>query len=288
MAGVGNTQIVNGKSYTLYSPQWYAATQAEAQRAAAATGTAAGSAIKAESVASGVPLPTGVVGPTGSIAPPSLPPSVQGLSLAAGGSTPLGGVSGVSGGTTPGGMAGGGSGSPASSGSGYAHLAPVDTSAAEAASFAKAKDQVGSEATGSLTGLRSALASRNMLGGGLEERGTVAAGTAAEGQLGDVTRQQAVTRADLAQKNAETNFTGDIAQRGQDFQKEEAGNTLAADLAKTTYQGQITQRQQDIQYQTSQEALAIEQAQIAAQQRATALAGLESALKVTAPNGLSY
>jgi hypothetical protein len=127
-----------------------------------------------------------------------------------------------------------------------------------------------------------------MLGSGLEERGTAAAATSAAGQLGDVSRQQAVTRADLAQKNAETNFQGDITQRGQDIQKEEAGNSLAGSLAESGYAGQITQRGQDISAANASRALDIESAQLGVQQRTTALAGLEAALKVTSASGLAY
>jgi len=278
----GPSQIINGQTYALYSPAWYAAMHADAQRQAAATGTAAGTTIKAAADAAGVPIlgsstssssSTGSGAASGSAYPTVTPPSIAGLTAAAAG----GGGTGVSTGTG----SGGGS-------TGYSRIAPVDTTEAENASFAKAKDQVGQESSGALTGLRSALASRGLLGGGLEERATASAANAAAGQLGDVSRQQAVTRADLAQQNAQTNYQGAITQRGQDFQKEEAGNSLAGQLALGSYQGQITQRGQDIQAANAAKALEIEQAQLAAQQRSTALAGLESALKITAPSGLMY
>lgn len=286
----GNIQIINGQEYTQYTPAWYAAMHAEEQRKATAEGTAAGSKLAAASSAAGLPLSgantvpggTGSAGGGSSYTPsPTVPsPSLSGLNAAVSGtglSNPGPGYTG----NAP--VDGGKSGS-----NGHAHIAPVDTTAAESASFNKAKDQVGLEAGGALTGLRSALGGRGMLGSGLEERATTQAATSAAGQLGDVSRQQAVTRADEAQKNAEANFSGDVTQRGQDFQKEEAGNSLAGSLAIAGQQGAITQRGQDIQARNAARALEIEQAQLASQQRSTALAGLEAALKVTAPAGSMY
>jgi len=280
----GNIQIINGQEYTMYSPAWYAAMQAEAQRSSAAAGTAAGSQLAAASAASGIPINgsasssstggTGTPGTSSGPAPTVAPPSLQGLTAATGGGivAPSGVQSGSQGGAT----------------AGHSHLAPVDTTAAETASFNKAKDQVGQEATGALTGLRSALGGRNLLGSGQESRATASLATGAESQLGDVTRQQAVTRADEAQKNAETNFQGDISQRGQDFQKEEAGNSLAGQLAMAGAQNAVTQRGQDITDRNAQKALEIEQAQLGAQQRSTALAGLEAALKISSPGSGMY
>lgn len=277
MAGAGNTQIINGQEYVLYSPAWYAARQAEAQRSTIAQGTAQGAALKAGAEAAGVPLTgsqsssssssTGTTSGS-STGSSGLPPSIAGLTQAAAGATQPGGG--------PGGMAP------------RAKIASVDTSAAEAATFNRAKDQVGETASGALTGLRSALGSRGMLGSGLEERGTAAAAVGAARELGDVSRQSAITKANLDNQNATTNFQGEITQRGQDYQREEAANSLAGDLAKTTYEGQIQQRGQDIQAINAAKALEIEQAQLASQQRSTALAGLTAALRVTSNDGLMY
>lgn len=203
-----------------------------------------------------------------------LPPSIAGLTSAAAGATLP---------TIAAPASAGGSSSTA-----HPQLAPVDTSAAQAATFARAKDQVGQTASGALTGLRAALGGRGMLGSGLEERGTAAAATGAAGQLGEVSRQAAVTKAGLDNQNATTNFQGAITERGQDFAKEEAANSLAGDLAKTTYAGQIQQRGQDIQAINAAKALEIEQAQLGAQQRSTALAGLTAALRVTSPDSSLY
>lgn len=282
--GAQNSQVINGQTYIQYTPAWYAAMQAETQRQAAAQGTAAGTTVKAANDAAGLPslsgAPASSGSSSGSVTTSSTPytpqpqvtsPSLAGLTAAASAAAPTSGGSNNGSGST-----------------GYAHLAPVDTSAAEAASFNKAKDAVGQTTSGALTGLRSALASRGMLGSGLEERGTASAINAGAGQLGDVSRQQAVTRADEAQKNAETNFQGGITQRGQDLSKATADNSLAGSLAIAGQQGAITQRGQDISDRNAQKALELESAQLASQQRSTALAGLEAALKVTSPSGMMY
>jgi hypothetical protein len=104
--------------------------------------------------------------------------------------------------------------------------------------------------------------------------------------VSDVSREQATTAADLAQKNAEANFTGKITERGQNFQKEEAANSLASGERLGQLSADVTQRQQDISNVNAKRALDIEAAQVGAQQRSTALAGLEAALKVIPPDAM--
>lgn len=131
----------------------------------------------------------------------------------------------VKGYTNPGGSTassgsnGGGSVGPGgtwTAGSPVAPVAPVDTSAAQSAAFARAKDKVGQTSSGALAGLRSSLGGRGMLGSGAESRGTASVINRGQGELGDVARSQAMTEADLAQKTATTNYEGGITQRGQD------------------------------------------------------------------------
>src|SRR3954465_2637129 len=81
-----------------------------------------------------------------------------------------------------------------------------DNSGAQANIFARAKDKVGQETAGSLTSLRSALAGRGMLGGGAEVRGTQNILTAGQGELGDTTREQAVTEANRQSDFAKTGY----------------------------------------------------------------------------------
>lgn len=177
----------------------------------------------------------------------------------------VGGVGGGSGGVPPmqssGGMAPGGGGSVAA----VPHMAPVDTSGAQRAEFGRAKDQVGLESSGALTGLRSSLGARGMLGSGAEARGTTAVAMKGQGELGDVSRTQAIDAITGQRADATANYAGDISQRGQDIttrgqdiQREEAGNTLASQNQNTNYLGQITQRGQDLGAGTAAAALAQE------------------------------
>ena len=172
-------------------------------------------------------------------------------------------------GTTPGNYAGGippvqltrsvsgGGGMPAQVGaySGGAMSSPaserlqsVDTSAANAAAFARAKDQVGQTARGALTGLAGAMAGRGTVGSGVEGRGMSNIINAGQGQLGDVSREQAITGADIAQKNAALNYQGGITQRGQDIASAQARN----DQMLRAREQDISQRGQDINSLTSQ------------------------------------
>jgi|SRR5262245_61607614 len=117
-----------------------------------------------------------------------------------------------------------------------------DTSAAQANIFARAKDKIGLETAGSLASLRSALAGRGLLGGGAEVRGAQNILTAGQGQLGDVTREQAIQEANRLTDFAKMGYEGAIAQRGQnisarnqDIQAREAAADRAASANRTRY-----------------------------------------------------
>lgn len=259
MAGVGNTQIINGKPYTMYSPQWYAAWEGmsasnpqaakdagmyneNAPGVAAAAGRAAGEKAGASittlreqvpdlfgagssSSSSGstagssttVPRAQLLGGSTGPIAP--APPAPSGLPA---GYSPSAGVGGP------------------------VQLKPTDTSAADAARFGRAKDTVGQTTRASLTGLRSALASRGQLGGAGESHGTSAIFTKGMGDLNEVTRDNAIEGSKRDADRAALEFTGGITQRGQDMSAAQAAEGLAARLREVSYQGEITQRGQDM------------------------------------------
>jgi hypothetical protein len=190
-------------------------------------------------------------------------PSVGGFG---GGSDPIPGTVGLAGGNFPKGQLGV---SPDDlnrptfynqrPGGGVAPLAPPstitmpDNSVAQANIFARAKDQVGQETAGSLASLRSSLAGRGMLGGGAEVRGTQNILQTGQGQLGDTTREQAVTEANRQSDFAKTGYEGaitqrgqDVTSRGQDLDAQTAARNLAFNAAKTNYEGQITQRGQNI------------------------------------------
>ena len=138
-----------------------------------------------------------------------------------------------------------------------APIAAINTDEAQAAAFARAKDQQGLVARSALTGLSGAMAGRGTVGSGVEGRGQQAIVNAGQQQLGDVIRQQAMTKADLAQQTAEANYSGGITQRGQDLSnlQSQNQNTLAA-------RGQdVTQRGQDIQSSQFSQDLALRQKQ---------------------------
>lgn len=249
----GQTQIINGSAYEQYSPQWYEAMDAEKLRqagnAGTAAGTAAGSALKALNG-----LQPGATNPSTSSSSSSSSGSQAGAGQfprvgfpGAGGGGGIVGHTEEGGGLTPAGQTFnlGGSGA-------AANLPPpiafqgADFSAAEQAAFARAKDKVGETTQGALTGLRSALGSRGLLGSGLEGKQTARIFTEGQGQLGDVARGQAIDAANQAQKNAELQYSGGITQRGQNLTAQQAANALAAQLQMADYSGQITQRGQDI------------------------------------------
>ena len=257
MAGVGGTQIINGQTYTQYTPEWYAAMDANKIRTAGVAGTAAGTAggdaAKTElGILNGVPG-SGVPGATatsstGAAVPPTVPFGGSGGSLgglqAAAGVAPSGGASG-----------------------GSTALAPVDTSAATSAAFNAAKDQTGLETSGALTGLRSALAGRGMLGSGAEVGGTTGVINEGQAELGNASRANATTQAGIAQTEALANQSANVTTRGQDVNAEEAA-----------YQGQVAQRGQDIAATTAANSLAMQSTLQQAALRQQVLTGLLSAI----------
>jgi hypothetical protein len=148
----------------------------------------------------------------------------------------------------PGSFAGGG-GAPGGGGTAPAPTAQIavpDTSAAMAAVFNRAKDQVGRTTTGSLTALRSALASRGLLGGGVEGGATAKTITAGAGQLADTSREQAIQEGTRLNDFAKLGYQGAIEQRGQDITTSEGAANRALDAAKAAYSGAITQRGQNV------------------------------------------
>lgn len=121
-----------------------------------------------------------------------------------------------------------------------------DSSAAMAASFARAKDRAGQIAQSALAGLRSNLGGRGLLGSGAEYKGTERIAAQGLGELGDVNREQAIQNANQAADFAKIGYQGDITQRGQDISAQQAANSLAAQIAMANFQGQISQRGQNM------------------------------------------
>jgi hypothetical protein len=140
------------------------------------------------------------------------------------------------------------------------HIQPVDLLPAQRAAFARAKDQVGEAGQGALAGLRSSLAGRGMLGSGGEFRGTANVANKGLGELGDVSREQAINEVGVRTDEAKTNYGGDLTQRGQDINHQEAADALS------------------VQQQQFGARLAHEQAQAGAAKQQSAIQGLLAAL----------
>lgn len=150
-----------------------------------------------------------------------------------------------------------------------AHLAAPDSSGAQANEFARAKDQVGLQTRGAITGLAGAMAGRGTVGSGVEGRGQQQIVGQGQQQLGEVSRDQAITGANLAQKDAEAEYQGSIAQRGQDISRESTINSQMLEARGQDINNLNTARGQQLSSQdaASQRALQALIAQFQAQSR---------------------
>lgn len=184
-----------------------------------------------------------------------------------------------------------------------------DMTAANAAAFGRAKDQVGLESRGAITGLAGAMAGRGISGSGVEGRGQMGVVNQGQQQLGDVSRQTAINDANLAETNALAGYQGDITQRGQNIENANAqtgfnvtqrGQDISAQQAAEQalvaqrgqdvglrgqeYQGGIAQRGQDIQNFLGQGQLGLGYGDLALRRQQAALTGLGSLAGLTAGN----
>ena len=129
-----------------------------------------------------------------------------------------------------GGSGGGGSIQPT------AAVAPIDTTAADAAKFARARDQAGMTGRASLESLRGLMGETGQLGGGAEAAATRDIVQHAAGQMGEVGRDQAIQGTERNFQTALANQQSAVTQRGQDINAQEAQARLA--LAQTQLQSQ--------------------------------------------------
>lgn len=156
--------------------------------------------------------------------------------------SPYGGGSGGSGSTS---TVGNNTGAPAGGGvAGGGHLPTLtlpDQTASNAASFATAKDTVGKTGRASLDALRGELGATGNLGSGAEVQGVRDIIQSGAGELGQVSRNQAVNEAALKTDIAKTNYAGGITQRGQDVSAQEAQARLAQEerIAAANHQLQL-------------------------------------------------
>jgi hypothetical protein len=253
MAGAGGTQIIGGKSYAMYSPEWYQAMDENkihnAGVGGTAQGTGAGNAATTYLNAlktSGYPL----LGSASSLGGGGSYGDIQATNphIPAPADVPRIG--------------------PALTPDQIGHIQGPDMTAANAAEFARAKDQVGQTARGALTGLAGAMAGRGVLGSGVEGRGIGNVINKGQGELGDVSRQQAINNAALQEQNALASYQGDITQRGQNISHMDT--TRGQDVTQrgqdvsshdSAFNTLTNQRGQDIQYKMSRDAIASKQQQ---------------------------
>ena len=98
--------------------------------------------------------------------------------------------------------------------------AVLDTGAIEAgdaASYSRAKDQVGASTQGLMKSLESQFAGRGLRGSSMEGRAVGAGLESAQGELADVSRGQAIQGSDRAADLVKTQYGGDVTMRGQDL-----------------------------------------------------------------------
>ena len=174
--------------------------------------------------------------------------SMAGLQAAAG-NNPLD----MGGRTMPGGGGGGGTGTP------VGDIAPIDTTAADEAAFARAKDVAGQTGRASLESLRGLMGETGQLGGGAETQATRDIVESAAGQVGDVNREQAIQKSERGFQTALANQQAKLTQRGQDLGAQ--GNQ--AQLAMAQIQLQFQQAQAQSQRQLELLKLALSQANTA-------------------------
>jgi hypothetical protein len=180
--------------------------------------------------------------------------SLSGGASAAGGGLFGSGSAGVSGSATGGGSSVGTNGFGTSGVSGGGRLPTLqlpDQTAASNAAFATAKDRVGKIGRASLDSLRGELGATGNLGGGAEGQLTRDIIQGGAGELGQVSRDQAVKEANLSADFAKTNFAGGITQRGQDVSASEAQARLAQEArladASLAFQKQQAASSQQLQ-----------------------------------------
>lgn len=131
--------------------------------------------------------------------------------------------------------------------------------AAQSAVFGRAKDRAGQVASSALSGLRSALASRGMLGSGIETQGTVDAAMQGAGILADTNREEAIQESQRGERAREFQTQAQLQQRGQNINQrgQDLGQILGVRGQDITQRGQdFTGRGQDITLQGLQQAAA--------------------------------
>lgn len=159
--------------------------------------------------------------------------------MTGGGPASLQALSGSGGGLFGQGGSGTGTGSGSGTPSNIARIAAPDMTSSNAATFGAAKDRAGQMARASLDALNGELGSQGMLGSGAQVQGTKDIIIDAGQFTSDVNRANAVNEAQTKGDFAKLGYTGDITQRGQDIQNNQANAQLA--LAQQDRQMKILQ-----------------------------------------------
>lgn len=165
--------------------------------------------------------------------------SLAGLTAAAG----VGGSAGTVGGS--GGGVSGVPGAPGSSvgtvsgGPGVGNIAPIDQTAANAATFGAAKDQAGQTGRSQIDSMKGLMGAAGMLGGGAEAAGTRDIVEQAGQGVNDVTRTNATNEAASNLDVAKTNQATQLAERGQNISAQQAQAQLAMEQAQLNSQRQL-------------------------------------------------
>ena len=121
--------------------------------------------------------------------------------------------------------------------------------AAQSAVFGRAKDRAGQIASSALSGLRSSLAARGVLGSGIETQGTVDAAMQGAGMISDVNREEAIQESQRGERAREFQTQAMLQQRGQNISQrgQDLGQILGTRGQDITQRGQdFTGRGQDI------------------------------------------
>lgn len=126
-------------------------------------------------------------------------------------------------------------------------IAMPNSDAAASASFATAKDKAGKIARSSIDALAGELGAQNMLGSGAQVQGMRDIVSDAAGTIGQASRDTEMKRADLAADFAKTGYAGNITQRGQNINSQEANARLAQEERQMQQQALQFQQQQQMQ-----------------------------------------
>lgn len=113
--------------------------------------------------------------------------------------------------------------------------------AAQANTFARAKDRAGDIGRSAMNSLAGVMGARGLTGSGLAANAAGGVINQQANQLGEVSRDQAITGANMARQRASEMYQGNITQRGQDIVANDSQRNAMLGLLQG-FQGNITAR----------------------------------------------